>query len=52
MRGDLSFVHLRMPIDASRTEIDVLVLQNQILFQSEQPKLGKDETWMQEFELD
>ena len=35
-----------------RTEMDVLVLQNQILFKSEQPKLEKDETWMQEFELD
>ena len=35
-----------------RTEIDVLVLQNQILFKGEQPNLEKDETWMQEFELD
>ena len=35
-----------------RTEMDVLVLQNQILFKSEQPKEEKDETWMQEFELD
>ena len=35
-----------------RTEMDVLVLQNQILFKSEQPKAEKDETWMQEFELD
>ena len=35
-----------------RTEMDVLALQNQILFKSEQPKLEKDETWMQEFELD
>ena len=35
-----------------RTEMDVLVLQNQILFKSEQPKVEKDETWMQEFELD
>ena len=35
-----------------RTEMDVLVLQNQILFKNEQPKAEKDETWMQEFELD
>ena len=35
-----------------RTEMDVLVLQNQILFKEEQPKTEKDETWMQEFELD
>ena len=35
-----------------RTEMDVLVLQNQILFKSEQPKVENDETWMQEFELD
>tara|TARA_Y100001968_G_C19413228_1_gene747521 strand:+ start:1 stop:1569 length:1569 start_codon:yes stop_codon:yes gene_type:complete len=35
-----------------RTEMDVLVLQNQILFKTEQPKTEKDETWKQEFELD
>ena len=35
-----------------RTEMDILVLQNQILFKSEQLKVEKDETWMQEFELD
>ena len=35
-----------------RTEMDILVLQNQILFKVEQPNLEKDETWMQEFELD
>ena len=35
-----------------RTEMDILVLQNQILFKTEQPKVEKDETWMQEFELD
>ncbi len=35
-----------------RTEMDVLVLQNQILFKSEQPKVENDENWMQEFELD
>ena len=35
-----------------RTEMDVLVLQNQILFKNEQPKEEKDESWKQEFELD
>ncbi len=35
-----------------RTEMDVLVLQNQVLFKSAQPKTEKDETWKQEFELD
>jgi len=35
-----------------RTEMDVLVLQNQILFKHEQPKIGLDETWKEEFELD
>ena len=35
-----------------RTEMDILVLQNQILFKKEQTKVEKDETWMQEFELD
>ena len=35
-----------------RTEIDILVLQNQILYKPAQPKLEKDETWKQEFELD
>ena len=35
-----------------RTEMDVLVLQNQILYKSEQSKVKKDETWMQEVELD
>ena len=35
-----------------RTEMDVLVLQNQILFKVDQPKFEKDEKWMQEFELD
>ena len=35
-----------------RTEMDVLVLQNQILFKSQQPKTEKEEFWMQEFELD
>tara|TARA_A100001035_G_C27777580_1_gene499868 strand:+ start:512 stop:2365 length:1854 start_codon:yes stop_codon:yes gene_type:complete len=35
-----------------RTEMDILVLQNQILFKNEQSNIEKDETWMQEFELD
>ena len=35
-----------------RTEMDVLVLENQILFKNKQPKTEKDETWQQEFELD
>ena len=35
-----------------RTEMDVLVLENQLLLKEEQPKQEKDETWMQEFELD
>ena len=35
-----------------RTEMDILVLQNQVLFKREQPKVEEDETWMQEFELD
>ena len=35
-----------------RTEIDVLVLQNQLLLKNEQPKLEKNERWKEEFELD
>ncbi len=35
-----------------RTEMDVLVLENQILLKAEQPKVEKDEAWMQDFELD
>ena len=35
-----------------RTEMDVLVLQNQILFKNEQPLFKKDENWKKEFELD
>ncbi len=35
-----------------RTEMDVLVLQNQILYKNEQSKVEKDESWKQEFELD
>ena len=35
-----------------RTEMDILVMQNQILFKREQPKIEKDDFWKQEFELD
>ena len=35
-----------------RTEMDVLVLENQILLKKEQPKEECYESWMQEFELD
>ena len=35
-----------------RTEMDVLVLENQILYKKDQPKIEKDEFWKQEFELD
>ena len=35
-----------------RTEMDVLVLQNQILFKTKQSVQEKDEKWKQEFELD
>jgi len=35
-----------------RTEMDVLVLENHILYKNEQEKQEKDETWMQNFELD
>ena len=35
-----------------RTEMDVLVLQNQVLFKNMQSKIEKNETWKQEFELD
>ena len=35
-----------------RTDMDVLVLQNQILYKNEQLSVEKDEKWMQEFELD
>ena len=47
---------VRTPQDAfrcfMRTEMDILVLENQILYKSEQTSEEKDETWMQEFELD
>ena len=32
--------------------MDVLVLQNQILYKNEQPHKERDEKWMQVFELD
>ncbi len=35
-----------------RTEMDVLVLENQILFKNEQPKIEKNEIWKEEFVLD
>ena len=35
-----------------RTEMDILVLQNQLLYKSDQPKVEKDENWQQIFELD
>ena len=35
-----------------RTEMDVLVLQNQILYKDKQPIHEKDEKWKEEFELD
>ncbi len=35
-----------------RTEMDILVLQNQILYKNLQPKVEKNEKWKQEFELD
>ena len=35
-----------------RTEMDVLVLENQILLKKEQSKIQKNETWKQKFELD
>ncbi len=35
-----------------RTEMDILVLQNQVLYKYAQSKTEKNETWKQEFELD
>ena len=47
---------VRDPKDAyrcfMRTEMDVLVLQNQILFKSEQKNIKIDNSWQEEFELD
>ena len=35
-----------------RTEMDILILENQILLKEEQPKIIKDNKWQKEFELD
>jgi carbamoyltransferase len=35
-----------------RTEMDVLVLENQLLLKEEQPARAGDESWKDEFELD
>jgi len=35
-----------------RTEMDYLVIENFILAKPDQPTLPRDESWMQEFELD
>ena len=35
-----------------RTEMDVLVLENQLLLKNEQPVFDKDNKWQNEFELD
>jgi carbamoyltransferase len=35
-----------------RTEMDVLVLENQLLLKDEQPVITKDQSWMETFELD
>ena len=35
-----------------RTEMDVLVLQNQLLFKNEQPQTKDNQNWEEEFELD
>jgi carbamoyltransferase len=47
---------VRTPEDAyrcfMRTEMDILVLQNQILLKEKQPSIMIDENWEQEFELD
>ena len=47
---------VRTPQDAyrcfMRTEMDVLILQNQLLLKEKQPSIRHDENWEQEFELD
>ena len=47
---------MRTPQDAyrcfMRTEMDVLILQNQLLLKEKQPSIRHDENWEQEFELD
>jgi carbamoyltransferase len=35
-----------------RTEMDVLVLENQLLLKEEQPKRADDLSWKDDFELD
>jgi len=35
-----------------RTEMDYLVMENVLLTKSDQPKQEKDDSWMEEFELD
>ncbi len=35
-----------------RTEMDILVLQNQLLFKNEQPNIEDNKNWKEEFELD
>lgn len=35
-----------------RTEMDVLVLENMILYKNEQPKLEEDSNWREQYELD
>jgi carbamoyltransferase len=35
-----------------RTEMDALILENQILLKIDQPHEGHNEHWQQEFELD
>jgi carbamoyltransferase len=35
-----------------RTEMDVLVLENQLLLKEEQPPREENKDWMQTFELD
>ena len=35
-----------------RTDMDVLVLENQLLLKTEQPAMPEDSSWMTEFELD
>ncbi len=35
-----------------RTEMDILVMQNVVLFKADQPSFEKDEKWKQEFDLD
>ncbi|MFT7533249.1 MAG: carbamoyltransferase [Gammaproteobacteria bacterium] len=35
-----------------RTEMDYLVVENFLLAKTDQPVIEKDDSWMQEFELD